>query len=114
VVIAGVNKIQEKPDEIKRVIRAGIKSNHYIRGNRDGTIQFLMEWLKINREGAPATHQSVVKAFREHARVCEKGIRVAMDESTKALKINRDIPLSEVADLSILREAQRELGIREQ
>jgi len=112
--IAGVKKIQEKPDEIKRVIRAGIKSNRYIRGNRDGTIQFLMEWLKINREVATATHESVVKAFDDDASLCEKGIRVAMDESTKALKINRDIPLSEVADLSILREAQRELGIRGQ
>jgi hypothetical protein len=28
-----VKTIQEKPDEIKRVIKAGIKANHYIRGN---------------------------------------------------------------------------------
>jgi hypothetical protein len=55
-----------------------------------------------------------VKAFDDDASLCEKGIRVTIDESTKALKINRDIPLSEVADLSILREAQRELGIRRQ
>ena len=112
--VAGVKKIQEKRDEIKRVIRAGIKANRYIRGNRDGTIQFLMEWLKINREVATATHESVVKAFDDDASLCEKGIRVAIDESTKAFKINRDVPLSEVADLSILREAQRELGIKGQ
>ena len=61
--VAGVKKIKEKRDEIKRVIRAGIKANRYIRGNRDGTIQFLMEWLKINREVGTATHESVVKAF---------------------------------------------------
>jgi NitT/TauT family transport system substrate-binding protein len=109
--VAGVKKIQEKRDEIKRVIRAGIKANRYIRGNRDGTIQFLMEWLKINREVATATHESVVKAFDDDTSLCEKGIRVAIDESTKALKINREISLGEVADLSILREAQTELGI---
>ena len=60
-----VKKIQEKPDEIKRVIKAGIKANRYIRGNRDGTIQFLMEWLKINREVATATYDSVVKVYDE-------------------------------------------------
>ena len=38
--VAGVKKIQDKPDEIKRVIRAGIKANRFIRANRDGTIQF--------------------------------------------------------------------------
>ncbi len=29
--IARVKKIKEKPDEVKRVIRAGIKANRYIR-----------------------------------------------------------------------------------
>jgi ABC-type nitrate/sulfonate/bicarbonate transport system substrate-binding protein len=110
--VAGAKKIQGKPDEVKRVIKAGIKANRYIRGNRDGTIQFLMEWLKINREVATATHESVVKAFDDDGSLCEKGIRVAIDESTKALKINREISLSEVADLSLLRAAQQELGIK--
>jgi ABC-type nitrate/sulfonate/bicarbonate transport system substrate-binding protein len=57
--VAGVKKIQEKPDEIKRVIRAGIKANRYIRGNRDGTIRFIMEWLKVNKEVATATYDGV-------------------------------------------------------
>jgi hypothetical protein len=76
---------------------------------RDG---LLVEWLKINREVATATHESVVKAFDDDGSLCEKGIRVAIDQSTKALKISREIPLSEVADLSILRAAQKELGIK--
>jgi hypothetical protein len=29
--------------------RAGIKANRYIRANRDGTIQFLIDWMKLNR-----------------------------------------------------------------
>ena len=40
--IATVKKIKEKPDEVKRVIRAGIKANRYIRSQREGTVQFLM------------------------------------------------------------------------
>jgi ABC-type nitrate/sulfonate/bicarbonate transport system substrate-binding protein len=40
--IAHTKKIKEKPDEIKRVIRAGIKANRYMRANRDGTIPILM------------------------------------------------------------------------
>jgi len=35
-----------------------------------------------------------------------------IEERKQTLKINRDVPLSEVADLSILREAQRELGTK--
>jgi len=110
--LAGVKKIQEKPDEIKRVIRAGIKANRYIRGNREGTIQFIMDWLKINKEVATTTYDGVVKVYNEDPSVCEKGLRVMIDERKQALKINRDVPLSEVADLSLIREALRELGFK--
>src|SRR5262245_49736945 len=110
--VTGVKKIQEKPDEIKRVIRAGIKANRYIRSNRDGTLQFIMEWLKVNREVATATYDGVVKVYNEDPSVCEKGLRVMIDERKMTLKITRDVPLSEVADLSLIREAQRELGVK--
>jgi ABC-type nitrate/sulfonate/bicarbonate transport system substrate-binding protein len=110
--VSGVKKIQERPDEIKRAIRAGIKANRYIRGNRDGTIQFIMEWLKVNREIAIATYDGVAKVYDDDVNVCEKGLRLVIEETRKNLKVNREIPLSEIADLSILREAQREMGIK--
>jgi ABC-type nitrate/sulfonate/bicarbonate transport system substrate-binding protein len=110
--VTSVKKIQEKPEEIKRVIRAGIKANRYIRANRDGTAQFLMEWLKLNREAAGATYDSVVKVYNEDPSTCEKGLRLVIDETKKSMKITRDVPLSDIADLSLLREAQKELGTK--
>ena len=110
--VTGVKKIQGNPDEIKRVIKAGIKANRYIRSNRDGTIQFIMEWLKVNREVATATYDGVVKVYNEDPSVCEKGLRVMIDERKQALKINREVAISEVADLSLIREALREMGGR--
>jgi len=110
--VTSVKKIQDKPDEIKRVIRAGIKANRYIRSNRDGTIQFLTEWLKLNRESATATYDSVVKVYDDDINLCDKGLRLVVDETKKTMKLSRDVPYSEIADLSILREAQRELGVK--
>jgi len=109
-----VKKIQDKPDEIKRVIRAGIKANRYIKSNRDGTIQFLMEWLKLSREIATATYDSVVKVYDDDINLCDKGLRLVIDETKKTMKLSRDVSYSEIADLSILREAQRELGIKQE
>jgi NitT/TauT family transport system substrate-binding protein len=108
--VAGLKKIHDKPEEIKRVIRAGIKANRYIRANRDGTVQFLMEWLKLSREAAGATYDSVVRVYNEDVNVCDKGLRVVIDETKKTMKLSRDVAYREVADLSIFREAQRELG----
>jgi NitT/TauT family transport system substrate-binding protein len=110
--VAAVRKIQDKPDEIKRVIRAGIKANRYIRANRDGTVQFLMDWLNLNREIAAATYDGVVNVYNEDINVCEQGLRLVIEETKKTVKASREIPFNEIADLSISRVAQRELGVK--
>jgi ABC-type nitrate/sulfonate/bicarbonate transport system substrate-binding protein len=110
--IATVKKIKEKADEVKRVIRAGIKANRYIRTQREGTIQFLMEWQKVNRETAMANYDGAVRVFNDDGSLPDAGLRLIIDEAKKTAKVEREIPLSEVADLSILKEAQKELGIK--
>jgi NitT/TauT family transport system substrate-binding protein len=110
--VASVKKIIEKPDEIKRVIKAGIKANRYISQNRDGTLEVMAEWLKINKEMAAATYESLSKAFNDDGSLPEKGLRLVVEEAKRVGKVERDIALSEVADLSILKETQKELGIK--
>jgi NitT/TauT family transport system substrate-binding protein len=110
--VTTTKKIREKPDEVRRVIRAGIKASRYIRTNREGTIQFLMEWQRIDREIATGTYEYLSKAINDDGSVSESGLRLIIEEIKELAKVNRDIALSEVADLSILREAQKELGIK--
>lgn len=110
--IASAKKLKERPDEIKRVIKAGIKANRYIRQNRDGTLPVMTEWLKIDKEMAAATYDSTVKTFSEDLGLPEGGLRLLIDEAKRVAKLNREVSLSDVADVSILREAQNEIGIR--
>jgi ABC-type nitrate/sulfonate/bicarbonate transport system substrate-binding protein len=109
--IVNAKTIKERPDEIKRVIKAGIRANRYIRANREGTIQFLIEWQKIDREIATGAYASLVEVVNEDGSLPERGLRLVIDEAKKAVQRTRELPLSDVEDLSILREAQRELGI---
>lgn len=109
--VASVKKIKDGRDEVKRVIKAGIKANRYIQQNRDGTIQVMMEWLKIDKEIATTTYESVSKAFNQDGSFPEKGLRLAIEEAKRVGKVDREVSVNEVADLSILREAQKELGI---
>lgn len=41
----------------------------------------------------------------------ENGFRLLIEDGKQTAKVTRDVSVSEVADFSILREAQRELGI---
>ena len=110
--VTTVKKIKERPDEVKKVIKAGIRATNYIRANREGTIQFLMRQQKIDREIAAATYESVAKAFNEDGSVPEDGLRLVIEEAKKSVKVDREVRFSEVTELAILREAQKELGIK--
>jgi ABC-type nitrate/sulfonate/bicarbonate transport system substrate-binding protein len=110
--IASAKKIKERPDEIRRAIKAGIKANRYIRQNRDGTLPIMAEWLKIDSTMVAATYDSSVKTFSEDLGLPDSGLRLLIDEAKRVAKVTREVSLSEVADLSILKEAQRELGIK--
>src|SRR5437016_2771064 len=107
--IASAKKIKERPDEIRRAIKAGIKANRYIRQNRDGTLPIMAEWLKIDKEMAAATYESSVKTFSEDLNLPDSGLRLLIDEAKRVAKVNREVSLGEVADLTLLREAQKEL-----
>jgi len=107
-----MRKLKEKPDEIRRVIRAGIRANRYMRENRDGTIATLMSTYRIDKEVATAAYDSFIKGFNLDGSMPEDGFRRLLDDTKRVMKIDREVALSEVADLSILREAQRELGIK--
>ena len=111
-VLVSVKKLRERPDEVKRVIKAGIRFNRYFRQSREGAIAAMMEWMKIDKEIATATYESVVESFNDDGGLPEEGLRLLIDEAKKQTKVNRDVAPSDVADLSSLREAQKELRIR--
>jgi hypothetical protein len=71
----------------------------------------MMEWMKTDAEMTTATYESVLKAFNDDGNVPEKGLLLVIDELKKLAKAEREITPSEVADLSILKEAQKEMGI---
>ena len=51
-----------------------------------------------------------MKAFNDDGGLPENGLRLLIDEAKKQTMVSRDIAPADVADLSMLREAQKELG----
>ncbi|HEY2986551.1 MAG TPA: ABC transporter substrate-binding protein [Candidatus Binatia bacterium] len=109
---ANHKKIKERPDEIKRALKALIRSNRYITANRDGAIQVLMEWGKTDRESAATSYDATVKVFNVDGSIPESGLKLVIEQAKQALKVERPVSFDEVADLGPLREAQKELGVK--
>jgi ABC-type nitrate/sulfonate/bicarbonate transport system substrate-binding protein len=107
-----LKKLKDKPDEAKRMLKAMIRTNRFIRQNRDGTIQAMMEWMKIDRDSAEATYDSTRRVFSEDGTIPDAGLKLVIDQAREAMKIERAVANSDVADMSLLRDVQKELAAK--
>jgi NitT/TauT family transport system substrate-binding protein len=107
-----MKKLADNPGEVKRVLRALIKANGFIRNNKEGTVQVLVNWAKTKPEFAAAAYDSSAGVFSLDGSIPEDGLRVVIENFRKSMNINRQVPLTEVSDSTLLSEVQRELGIR--
>jgi NitT/TauT family transport system substrate-binding protein len=105
-------KIKERPDEIRRVIKATIRANRFIRDHRDEAVKTLIAWGKVEREFAYASYDALRNLFNADGAIPEDGLKLVIDQARRSAKVSREIAMSEVVDLSFLREAQTELGIK--
>jgi NitT/TauT family transport system substrate-binding protein len=105
-------KIKEKPDEIRRVIKATIRANRFIRDNRDEAVRALIAWGKVEREFAYASYDALRNLFNADGAVPEDGLKLVIEQARRNAKLTREVAPNEVVDLSFLREAQAELGIK--
>ena len=104
--------IKEKPHELKKVIKAMVRANRFIRENRDESIKVLMEWGRTERENAADAYDSTWQVFSSDGNLAEEGMRLVIEDAKKALKVTRPVQLSEVADAAPLREALKEMGLK--
>jgi NitT/TauT family transport system substrate-binding protein len=107
-----IKKLSDNPGEVKKVLRALIKANGFIRKNKEGTVEVLVNWAKSKPEFAAAAYDSSAGVFSLDGTIPEDGLRIVVENFKRSMNISRQIPLSEVSDTTLLSEVQRELGIR--
>src|SRR5713226_8469681 len=103
-------KLKEKPDEVKRTIKALIKANRFIRQNREGTIQTLADWGRTTPALAAAAYDSAFKVYNLDGSIPDDGLLAIIDQAVTEAKLTRQVVPGEVADTAMLGEAQKELG----
>jgi NitT/TauT family transport system substrate-binding protein len=107
-----LRKIKEKPDEIRRVVKATIRANRFIRDHRDEAVRVLMAWGKVDREFAYASYDAIRNLFNADGAVPEDGLKLVIEQTRRTNKVEREVAPGEVVDFSFLRQVQSELGIK--
>jgi ABC-type nitrate/sulfonate/bicarbonate transport system substrate-binding protein len=88
-----------------------IKASRFIRENREEAVKLLVAWGKVKPEHAYASYDATAKIISQDGGIPGDGLNLLVDLAKKDAKISREIPMSEVADFTILQEVQKELGL---
>jgi NitT/TauT family transport system substrate-binding protein len=93
---------------MKRVLRAFLKSHVYSVQNREETMKWVLNNLKVEKEDAGRTVDVLVKTATRNGIASEVAIQNALDPAVKGAVTKR----KELVDYSLVREINQELGVR--
>ena len=104
---AGLKKLREQPDQVKRFLRANVKGLKYMRENRDVAIETIMGWLKVDQEMSEGIYQLSVNNFTKDGTMDEATLKLIVDQQLAEAKV-KEVPLSQVADFTLLHQILKE------
>jgi len=105
-------RIKEKRDEVRRVLRALLQALRFVNDDREGAKTLLTQSFKMTPAGAAAAYDLGVKIFGRNGVPTDNGLKNLLAATREELKLSADIAPQTVIDLSILKDAQRDLGFK--
>jgi NitT/TauT family transport system substrate-binding protein len=104
-------RIKEKRDEARRVLRALLHALRFVNDDREAAKDLLSQAFKMPAASAAAAYDLGVKIFGRNGVPSDNGLKNLLAATKEELKLQADIVPETVIDLSILRDAQRDLAV---
>lgn len=104
------DRIKQSPDKIFRFIRAALKGLNFFVVKREPSIKYMTEALRMNdRELVTAIYDIQSKLVLREGFTDDKVLQSMIDEMKKTTKVQRDIKISDIFDLTFVKKANEEL-----
>ena len=108
--VAADDRIRQNPAKIAKFIRAGVKGLNFFASKRELAIKYMMEILRLkDRELAAAIYDAESKLILREGVTDDKVLQSFIDDMKKTTKIQREIKVTDIFDLSFVRKANEEL-----
>ena len=103
-----VDKLKENPGQVRRMIRALLRTQSFMRQNKNDSVKIISGWLKLEPAVASASYDLYIRGLALDGLVGEKMLQFDIERAKEALNIKENVPLSRVVDFGILNEALKE------
>ena len=103
-----LDKLKDNPGQVRRMIRALLRTQSFMKENKNESVRVISEWLKLEPTVAAASYDLYVRSLSPDGLVGEKTLQIDIDRARESLKIKDEVPLSRVVDFGILNEVLKE------
>jgi len=103
-------KIQQSRDQIKRVIRGTVEALRFIQENKHESIDIPANYSRSDKPTATGMFESYFPAYSPNGGMSDAALAAALEDAVTRAKIDKKIPLTQIADRTMLAEVQKEIG----
>jgi NitT/TauT family transport system substrate-binding protein len=104
------DRIKKDPDLIKRAIRATLRSLQLLHAHPQETVRILMNWTRATEKDALRSLELAKPGFSKSGMLTDDDLSIEWSFIQQQTK-KANVSVSIAHDMSLLREAQRELGM---
>jgi NitT/TauT family transport system substrate-binding protein len=105
-----VDKIKQNPEKILRFVRGALKGLNYFVSKREVAIKYMMDGLRMkDRDLVSAIYDIQAPLVLKEGFTDEKVLQSMIDDMKRTTKVQRDIKVGDVFDLSFVKKASEEL-----
>ena len=104
-------RIKANPAQVKRTIRAALRGMDFARdpANQDKIIPYIVEDFQLDHKTAEASLREIVKHYSKDGTTSDEAIRADIEFVREQNKLKNAIPIAQVLDYSLLKEALAEM-----
>jgi NitT/TauT family transport system substrate-binding protein len=104
-------RIKKDADLIKRALRATLRSLQLLQANPRETTKILMDWTRATEKDALRSLELAQPGFSKNGLLTDEDLAIEWGFLQQQTKKN-NVPVSIAHDMSLLREAQKEIGVQ--
>ena len=107
-----IDTLRDKPAQVKKMLRALLKAQNFIRANKSDSVRVIADWLKLEPGIAQASYDIYVKGMSSNGLVGDRVLESDIERARKDQQVKETVTVGKVVDFAIQREVLNEFGMR--
>jgi len=107
-----VDTLKEKPIQVRKMLRALLKAQTFIRNSKPESVRVISEWLKLEPRIAQASYEIYVKGMSPNGIVPERVLESDIERARNEQQVKEAVPVGRVVDFTMLQEVSNQLGMK--